>query len=53
MMIEHVQMVTIVEKVSSNSIDFSYHTIRHPRSTWIKSRKVSFSSNYVVYLYLV
>jgi len=31
--IEHVQMVTIVEKVGSNSIDFSYRTIRHPRGT--------------------
>lgn len=31
--IEHVQMVTIVEKVGSNSEDFSYRTIRHPKST--------------------
>ncbi|MCI07285.1 disease resistance protein, partial [Trifolium medium] len=33
--IEHVQMVTIVERVgpNSNSFDFSYHTIRHPRGT--------------------
>jgi len=31
--IEHVQMVTIVEKVGPNSIDFNYHTIRRPRGT--------------------
>lgn len=31
--IEHVKMVTIVEKVGSNSVDFSYRTIHHPRST--------------------
>ncbi|GAU34461.1 hypothetical protein TSUD_06720 [Trifolium subterraneum] len=33
--IEHVQMVTIVERVgpNPNSFDFSYRTIRHPRGT--------------------